>query len=152
MQRILVSIGIFAAILAFGSFYNFLTIKQRVDQAELVKLSVGSQVFEAEIADEPLEHSRGLSERTSLPENQGMLFIFPNAASRYFWMAGMKFPLDIIWIRDNEIIGFSENLPPASRTDYPFYSSPVPVDKVLEINAGLVEKLRIKAGDSVVIQ
>lgn len=147
-SRIFINFGLFTFLLAAGLVYGFL-FNQKSSQAELFKLSVGDQIFEVEIADEPLEHSRGLSGRTNLPGNQGMLFMFNDIASRKFWMNGMQFPLDIIWILGDEIIGFSENLPPASGTDYPLYSPPAPVDKVLEINAGLVEKLGLKIEDKV---
>lgn len=150
-KRIFISFSLLIFLLAAGLVYGLL-LNQKSDQAEPVKLSVGSQIFEVEIANESLEHSRGLSGRANLPENRGMLFIFNDIASHKFWMAGMKFPLDIIWIRGDEIIGFSENLPPASGSDYPFYSPPESVDKVLEINASLAKKLGFKIGDKVLLK
>lgn len=150
IKRSLISFSTLIFLITVGFVYSFL-INQKSEDAEIFKLSVGSQFFEVEIADDPLEHSRGLSGRGRLKENQGMLFIFPDLAIRTFWMSGMKFPLDIIWISDDKIIGISENLPPASGIDYSFYSPPAPVDKVLEINAELVKKLSIKIGDKIVL-
>lgn len=150
IKRIFISFSLLIFLLAAASVYSFL-LNQKSDKAEFFKVLVGNQIFEVEIADEPLEHSRGLSARANLPENQGMLFIFNDIASRKFWMVGMKFPLDIIWIRGDEIIGFSENLPPAGKSDYLLYSPPAPADKVLEINVGLVEKLGIKIGDRIAV-
>ena len=98
-----------------------------------------------------MEHSRGLSGRANLPENQGMFFIFPDLANRTFWMSGMKFSLDIIWIKDDQVVGMAENLPPAASGDPIFYSSSGAVNKVLEINAGLVKKLGLKIGDKVLL-
>lgn len=151
IKRVFISFSALIFLLAAGIVYGFL-INQKSENAELFKLSVGSQFFEVEIADDPLEHSRGLSGRGRLKENQGMLFIFFSPAARQFWMAGMKFPLDIIWIHGDEVIGFSENLPAVSSSDYPLYASPEPVDKVLEINAGLVKKLGIRIGDKLSLE
>lgn len=136
--------------LAFGGLTRFLLMPPLPLSATQI-LEVGQNKFLVEIADEPSEHSRGLSGRKNLPENQGMFFIFPDAAVLSFWMSGMKFSLDIVWIRSDEIIGFSENLPTASGSDYPFYSPPAPADKVLEINAGLVKKMGLKIGDRVLL-
>ena len=50
------------------------------------------------------------------------------------------------------VVGFSENLPPATGSSTQIYNSPEPADKVLEINAGLVKKLGIKIGDAVMLK
>lgn len=166
-KRIFISFGVFLILLAFGGLARFLLMPQSLPPETQI-LEVGQNQFWVEIADEPSEHSRGLSGRENLPENQGMFFIFPDAAIRSFWMNGMRFPLDIIWIRGDEIIGFSENLPfpkpsagtpvaksdlgAASGSDYPLYSPSKPADKVLEINAGLVKKSGLKIGDKLLLK
>ncbi len=120
-------------------------------------LILNGQEIKIEIADTPAKRARGLSGRESLAEGAGMLFIFPKPARQNFWMKDMKFPIDIIWIRQttdgDRVVGFVENaLPPASgqlENSLAIYSSPENVDRVLEINAGLVKKWRIKVGDIV---
>lgn len=150
MKKIILGTGFFIAVVVLSGLYNFLVSDRQ--EGDLMRLLVGNSVFKVEIVDEPVEQARGLSGRDQFPENQGMLFVFPNAAIRSFWMRGMQFPLDIVWIRGDEIIGFSENLLPAVGLDYPFYSPPAPVDKVLEINAGLVKKLGLKIGDKLLLE
>ncbi|MDD5590195.1 MAG: DUF192 domain-containing protein [Candidatus Portnoybacteria bacterium] len=103
-------------------------------------------------ADDPRERARGLSGRDSLDQNQGMLFIFEKPDLYGFWMKDMKFPLDFIWISGNKITDLSENIPYPRENSYlnlPKYQPKEPVDKVLEINAGLVEKYGIKIGDEI---
>ena len=146
-KKIFIGFGIFILVVAGGGLYGFLAKEEDAATPIFRKLKIGAAVFQMEIVGTSAEQTRGLSGREKLEENQGMLFIFPNKAVRSFWMAGMKFPLDIIWISGNKIIGISENLPPATAMNAPIYSSPEPVDKVLEINAGLAEKLGIKVGD-----
>ena len=67
-------------------------------------------------------------------------------------MPDMRFPLDIIWIKGNEIVGILENVSPAGFGELEIYYPPEPVDKVLEINAGLADKLNIKIGDGIVLK
>lgn len=115
----------------------------------LSQLKIGERVFDIEIADDAAERSKGLSDRESLEENHGMLFLFGLPSARNFWMKNMNFPLDIIWINGDKIVGFAENVPPNNSQTPAIYSSLEAVDKVLEINAGLVQKLGIKIGDKI---
>lgn len=144
MRKILLATSLFIILVIIGIFYNFLFQKGNSN-----KIQIGNAVFEIEIADTPLKQARCLSGRANLEDNKGMLFIFDDVAIRSFWMAKMNFPLDIIWIKEDRVIGFSEHLPPTGALGVQTYYSPEPVDKVLEINAGLVEKLGIKAGDKI---
>ena len=98
----------------------------------------------------------GLGGRDSLPPNRAMWFVFDDAAPRNFWMRGMRFPLDIVWVSDGYVVtGVAERVPhPAPGTpsgQLPNYSSIVPVRYVLEINAGLADELGIVPGSRVSI-
>lgn len=50
------------------------------------------------------ERRVGLMSRTSLPEEDGMLFIFDKERIHKFWMKDMIIPLDVIWIDEKGII------------------------------------------------
>ncbi len=105
-----------------------------------------------EIVDTLAKQARGLSGREGLAEDAGMLFIFSQPSTQNFWMKDMKFPIDIIWISGDRVVGFVESVPPpigGSENNLTIYSSPENVDKVLEINAGLVKKWNIKVGDQI---
>ena len=148
MKRVFFSVSAFIFLLVLGWFSLFV-VKEKDKKEKLLNFQVGSHKFDIEIADDILEQSRGLSGRDFLPDNRGMLFVFKDLSVRSFWMAGMKFPLDIIWIKENQVVGFSEGLPPASATNVKVYYSPESVDMVLEVNSGLVNKLGISIGDKV---
>ncbi|RJP44853.1 DUF192 domain-containing protein [Candidatus Parcubacteria bacterium] len=106
--------------------------------------------FEVELASRPMERARGLAGREGLARSAGMLFVFHSPGTHGFWMQGMNFPLDIVWIRGNRVVGFSENLEPPKGEIFPRSSYPPgPVDRVLEISAGLVSELGLAAGDPV---
>jgi uncharacterized membrane protein (UPF0127 family) len=119
------------------------------------QLSVDGAMFNVEIASTSLEQARGLSFRPSLGTNDGMLFIFGTGSVQTFWMQGMNFPLDMIWIRGTTVDGFTQNVPapgPGTQVwELPIYPSPANTDKVLEVNAGTVAKYNIKVGDTVTI-
>lgn len=116
-----------------------------------IKVRIGSVEWLVESASNDFSRAKGLSGRERLGENNGMLFVFPKKDTHRFWMRGMKFPLDIIWIKDRRVVGFSTDLPPANFMNMEFYSPPEPVNLVLEVNAGSVEKYGIKKGDEVFI-
>lgn len=108
-------------------------------------IDLNGRKIKVEIADTPAKQAQGLSGRESLAEDAGMFFIFSEPARQNFWMKEMKFPIDIIWISGDRVAGFVEDAqvsPPLT-----IYSSPENVDKVLEINAGLVKEWGIKVGD-----
>ena len=65
---------------------------------ETVRISIGSYVVTAELADTPDERRRGLMFREELEENHGMLFVFPESAPRSFWMRNTEIPLSIAYI------------------------------------------------------
>jgi uncharacterized membrane protein (UPF0127 family) len=102
-----------------------------------------------ELAETQSVQAKGLSGREGLAENNGMLFIYSNYALRSFWMKNMNFPIDIIWIRDDKIAGFNENLQPEGDSPTNKYQSPVPVNYVLEVPAGFIKKHGIRVGDMV---
>jgi len=133
------------------NFFNFrLTRNQSQPDGKIFK--VGSAVFQVEIADTIEKHATGLSGRNELEKGRGMLFVFDQPIIPGFWMKGMKFPLDIVWISNGEVIGLEENLPPDHTLSPATYSPPKPVDMVLEINAGASEESKINVGDKTVLE
>jgi len=103
--------------------------------------------LDIEFAQTEYETQTGLMYRRSMEDNQGMLFIFPDEAMHSFYMKNTEFPLDIIFIDSEHIIAsFQENAQPLSEKGL---SSRVPIQYVLEVNAGLVEKWSLQEGDSI---
>lgn len=115
------------------------------------KASVQNRSFNLIVAKDPKDIEIGLSNRTSLPENEGMLFIFNKSDYYQFWMRDMKFPIDIIFIKDNKIVTIHHNAQPpkSANENIPLYKPTSPVNRVFEINAGLAKKYNIKEGDTV---
>lgn len=104
---------------------------------------------EVEIVATPEERRIGLMNRTNIPENMGMLFIFEKEGIRKFWMKNMIIPLDIIWLDKMErIIHIEKNVVPCD--EYCKSFGPELYAKfVLELNGGYVDRHNINIMDSV---
>lgn len=114
------------------------------------KIIIGDKTIFVEIADSQEKRTKGLSGRNSLPKNKGMLFLFDKPDFYGFWMKGMNFPLDFIWIKDNEVIELTKNVKPEDFQPPNLLIPKDRVNKVLEVNAGFIEEFNIKIGDKVV--
>lgn len=105
-----------------------------------------------ELARTDKERSLGLGGRASLPPERGMYFIFPNEDRYGFWMKGMQFPIDIVWVRKGVIIGIEERVPiepGAEDFELTIYHPPEPVSTVLEMRAGSVARYNLFVGDKI---
>ncbi len=108
---------------------------------------------EAEVVKTQAEIQKGLSGRESLDEGKGMLFVFEKPGRYSFWMKGMKFPLDFIWIKDDKVVDLDLNVPIVTNGQTPPEYLPLQeVNYVLEVQAGFVEEHGIKQGDAVKIK
>jgi uncharacterized membrane protein (UPF0127 family) len=117
--------------------------RHQVAPLQTAEIAVGGVPLTVELAVAPAELTRGLGYRDGLEPGTGMLFIFDAAAPRSFWMKGMRFCLDIIWIENGAIQGAAESVCPdpadTADADRPSYVSPVPVTYVLEVPAGWLD-------------
>jgi uncharacterized membrane protein (UPF0127 family) len=120
---------------------------QAVREELVVTTDAGEHQFQVEIADDAQERARGLMFRRTMPEGEGMLFDFGEEEPASFWMENTYIPLDMLFIKaDGTVESIAERTTPLSRSGVP---SKGPVRYVLEINAGLSDKLGIEPGDKV---
>jgi len=104
-------------------------------------------VFTIELANTPATRAQGLMYRRSMPEDHGMLFDFGRVDMVTMWMRNTYIPLDMLFVRpDGTIARIARNTEPLSERQI---SSGEPVLGVLEINAGLSNRLGIDVGDLV---
>ncbi|KKS84569.1 MAG: hypothetical protein UV59_C0017G0022 [Candidatus Gottesmanbacteria bacterium GW2011_GWA1_43_11] len=144
MKKVILIIAILFLIGALA----FLTVR---NQSGRPTVAINGQTYFIEIADTAASQQHGLSDRLSLPQDHGMLFIFPEKQVRSFWMQDMQFPLDIIWIDGDTIVDISENIPPPAVDEQPAIVYPkAPVDKVLEVNAGEVKRLSVSVDQKII--
>ena len=117
-------------------------------------VTIGTTKIKVQIADTQDKRVKGLSGVSTLPEDNGMLFIYdPKGETPLFWMKGMLIPLDMIWIRDGKIVKIDKNVPIPSPNipdkDLQTYSPGESIDHILEVNAGFSDKNKIKVGDTI---
>jgi uncharacterized membrane protein (UPF0127 family) len=119
------------------------------ETSHVVLIGNGTVRMNVEIADTPGEWASGLMNRTSMPQDAGMIFIFGNEAPRYFWMENTLIPLDMIFIASNlTIIDIHENAVPLCED---IIASSGPCKYVLEINGGQCAESGIEVGDRVAL-
>ncbi len=95
------------------------------------------------------EIQKGLGGFKTLPPDTGMLFFMNNRAVHTFWMKEMKFPLDIIWIDDDQIVDINKNVPVEKGLSLKLYKPGKPANFVLEVPAGYCEKNNINVSDKI---
>jgi uncharacterized protein len=111
------------------------------------KMILNTTVFDIEVMVSDTEKAKGLSGRNSLADKHGMLFVYPNAAEHTFWMNGMNFPLDFLWIRDKTIMDITENVHPNTENPEKTVIKPkTSVNLILEIPAGSVKEYGLEIG------
>lgn len=96
-------------------------------------LLVGSAVVQAEVADEEKERAVGLMRRDSLPDGGGMLFVYPDARARIFWMKNTPLPLSIAFLDAGGVVVALAEMQPFSTVPVP---SGVPAMYALEMRQG----------------
>lgn len=146
LKRMFLGAVVFLIVAVLGLAYAF------VGKNKMISVKIGENIFKTEVAETMGQKAKGLSYRDGLGKDGAMYFDFGKEDKYGFWMMGMRFPIDIIWIKNNVVVGIEKNVPaPIAGTPenaLKLYYPPEPVDRVLEINAGLSDELGIKIGDS----
>lgn len=148
MKRVLILETLVLAVLIFIFFFH----KSNPD-INAKQIIINNHELFVEIADSDASRTQGLSERTNLARDHGMLFIFPTTGYYKFWMKDMKFPLDFIWINKDTIVDLTPDVlsPKTPDESLPTFTSKFPFDKVIESNAGGIKSLNIKIGDRILL-
>lgn len=110
-------------------------------------LKAGGTTVHLEISASQAAQEKGLSGRATMPDSQGMLFVFAKPAATCFWMKGMRFALDIVWLNSHkQVVYVQQNVAPQT---YPKSFCPKGTARyVVELNAGQVRRLGISAGQT----
>ena len=105
------------------------------------------RVIDIEVADTDSTRQRGLMQRTEIPDDTGMLFVFPYAQRQGFYMANTPRSLDIqFYGPDSTLLNVAENTTPFDPTSV--YSEG-PAQFVVEVAAGLTRRWGLVAGDKI---
>ena len=119
-------ITLFLFLLIAIAFYNS-------NKKETINYKIKNKTYKLLVADSSKEWERGLMGVKELNNTDGMIFLFPDKKPRVFWNKGTLLDLDVYWILDDKVIG-RDFLPSTENSKGVIYvSSPVPVNKVVEL-------------------
>lgn len=95
------------------------------------------------------QRHKGLGGRGKLAPYDGMIFLFDLPGRYAFVMRDMKFPIDIIWLRNGEVVDIAPNAQPENKLENELtrYYPRVEADLVLEVPAGWSARVGVKIGD-----
>jgi len=107
------------------------------------QLSAGMHLLDVQVAQTPEQRQIGLMWRKEMPQHEGMLFVFEQAATQCFWMRNTLIPLTAAFVdEDGTIVNLADMKPQNDDS----HCSAKPVRFVLEMNQGWFAKRSVKAG------
>lgn len=135
------STGLLGAALVLGSS----AFAQNAPQTDLprVQLSAGIHLLDVQVAATNTQRMVGLMHRKEMPANEGMLFVFEQAAQQCFWMKNTLLPLSAAFVADDGTIVNLADMKPQTTDSH---CSAKPVRYVLEMNQGWFVKKGLKDG------
>ena len=109
-------------------------------------VTINSRVFKVTVVDTVQSRAQGLSGRSGLSADEGMLFDFARPDRTCFWMKDMQFPIDMIWIDAQGRVTHTERnvLPETFPNKYCGDGQ-----YVLEVSAGTVADIDLQTGQVV---
>jgi len=114
---------------------------------------IKDQIVALEVAQTRQQQATGLMSRDSLADNRGMLFLFDPPRTVSFWMKYVQIDLDMIFLRQGQVIAVEHSAPPCQSTPCPTYGPEGKlIDQVIELRGGRAAELGIQAGDRISIQ
>ncbi|HEY8140629.1 MAG TPA: DUF192 domain-containing protein [Nitrososphaera sp.] len=124
-----------------------ISIPPAVDSYKQINVTVNGIHLVTDIASTGDQRSKGLSVKDDLKENEAMLFVFSKESEHGFYMKGMKFPIDIIWLDSNmEVVHIEHSLEPCGPDSCPTYRPDSEALYVLETVAGFAVKYDVVEG------
>lgn len=143
MQRLMrwvITLGVLAGI-GYAVFY---VIQREIRPKTTV--SIGTTIFHVDVAETEYAREKGLSGRSKMARNEGMLFVFDKDDDHQFWMKDMNMSIDIIWLDSHKkVIHVAHNVAPDAEP-HEVYGAPRPSRYVLEVAAGRAKEAKIING------
>ena len=151
MRKILLIIIFVLLAIVFGFKFRARFMPVEITSSEAVisdagQIIIGNNSWKVEIASTDTARVSGLSNRKSLYNKHGMLFVFDTMEKNAFWMKDMLIPIDMIFF-DSEwkIVLIESDLQPNTFPNT--FGSDVKSQYILEINAGEALIYGLKVGD-----
>ncbi len=130
-----------AVLIACTSLATWAQTPQR--QLQRTTITAGMFQINAQVAQTPEQREIGLMFRPTMPQTEGMLFIFDEPSKQCFWMKNTLLPLTAAFVAEDGVIVNLVDMQPQTTNSH---CSAKPVRFVLEMNQGWFAKKGIKAG------
>jgi uncharacterized membrane protein (UPF0127 family) len=111
---------------------------------QVVKMKIGSQTFNLEVARTEAQQEKGLMKRDAMEGDHGMIFVFPEQVVRSFWMKNTRFPLDILFLDSGGKVVSIHQMRAYDETNT---SSDLPAQYAIELSKGAAGASGVKVGD-----
>jgi uncharacterized membrane protein (UPF0127 family) len=113
-----------------------------------IETAEGKVVVPVEIAQTEQERELGLMNRTSLPEDDGMFFVFGGPQANVgFWMKNTLIPLSVAFADENGRIARILDMEPCEADPCTVYDPGATFVTALEANQGAFDRWGVAVGD-----
>ena len=109
----------------------------------VLELNAGFHRIEAEVAANDQNRQVGLMNRREMPQQRGMLFVFPQVNTHCMWMRNTLLPLSVAFIDSDGVIINIEDMQPQTEDNH---CARKPARYALEMNRGWFAQRGIKPG------
>jgi uncharacterized membrane protein (UPF0127 family) len=144
--KIKIFVGIIVAIILAILANYVLSEVIALNGNKIDRVYIRDVLVKAEVVKTEARIEKGLGGRANLADGRGMLFAMLEDDMQHFWMKGMFFAIDIIWIEGGRVIGCEKNISPS---DQRIFSSPSEAGYILEVPAGFCDRYSVKVNDEV---
>ncbi len=114
--------------------------------------TMNGEVIQLEVAETQQQKAIGFMFRPEIPDDRGMLFSFDPPRQVSFWMKNVRVPLDMVFLRDGEVVAIAADVPPCTSDPCPTYGPPELIDSVIELRGGRAAELGLQAGDAIAVE
>ena len=105
------------------------------------------KVLQVEVMVKDEDRAMGVMFRPSLPMDRGLLFVFDSPEFHGFWMKNCRFPIDMVWLdQDERVVHVAEAVPPCKADPCPVYEPLRRASYVVEMNAGQARREKAVLG------
>ena len=132
-----------AMTLSAGALASAVWPAQPAKSGAEISLKMGEHRLTAEVVNTDETREKGLMFRTSMPDNHGMLFVFPQSSFHSMWMKNTLIPLSVAFIDDTGVILNIADMAPQTLDTHTAAGF---ARYALETNRGWFAKRGIKAG------
>ncbi len=112
----------------------------------VMELTAGFHRIEAEVAANNPDRMQGLMQRKAMPQQHGMLFVFPQDAQHCMWMKNTLLPLSVAFLDETGRVLNIEEMQPQTEDNH---CAAKPARYALEMNVGWFAQRGIKRGDRI---